>query len=157
MAVIGAGDQMGARTRTRRFSERTIRQVRLDCNRAILRARFCPERSEVVQLQCIDDREEMDDAFGNQLWYFEGVGVDEQGRHHPVFGVVEYSIQYGLHELVEDGVFESEDQRERFRQLYERDFLRPSWLHPAHRWLLVAVVAVAVGTLAIQLLRTLSV
>lgn len=133
---------MSAETRTRRFSERTIRQVRLDCNRAMVRGGFCPGRSEVVQLRCIDDRAESEHSFGNQLWYFEGQGVDEQNKRHHVFGVVEYSLQYGLHELVEDGVFDSDQQRERFRHLYEREVHRPSWKHPAHRWLAAGLIGV---------------
>ena len=144
---------MSAETRTRRFSERTIRQVRLDCGRAMMRVRFCPERSEVVQIRCIDDQPETDQSFGNQLWYFEGVGTDEHDQRLSAFGVVEYSIQFGLHELVEDGVFDSEHQRERFRQLYERDLQRPSWRHPAHRWLaagLAAVTAICLVYLLVQ-------
>lgn len=146
---------MSAETRTRRFSERTIRQVRLDCGRALLRARLCPDRSEVVQLRCIDDQPESDQAFGNQLWYFEGVGVDELDRRLSVFGVVEYSVQFGLHELVEDGVFDSEDQRERFRQLYERELRRPSWRHPGHRWLAAGVLAMTLLCIAILLVKSL--
>lgn len=148
---------MGARTSTQRFSERTLRQVRLDCSRAVVRARFCPERSEVFQLHCIDDRAESDEAFGHQLWYFEGVGVDQERHRQNLFGVVEYSVQFGLLELVEDGVFESQDQRNRYRQLYEREFSRPSWRQPAHRWLVAGFIAVAALTLIIQLFRTLSV
>jgi hypothetical protein len=146
---------MSAETRTRRFSERTIRQVRLDCNRAMTRARFCPDRSDVIQLRCIDDRPESDQSFGNQLWYFEGLGVDEIERRHSVFGVVEYSLQYGLHELVEDGVFDSEHQRERFRHLYEREVHRPSWRHPAHRWLAGGVIGMTSVFLAYLLVRSL--
>ena len=141
---------MGADTRTRRFSEHTIRQVRHDCKRAMIRARFCRDRSEIVQLRCIDDRLESDQTFGNQLWYFEGLGVDEHDHRHNVFGVVEYSIQFGLHELVEDGVFDSEYQRERFRHLYEREVLRPTWRHPAHKWLAAGCVAVAVAFLMVR-------
>ena len=148
---------MSADTRTRRFSERTIRQVRLDCNRAMVRARFCPDRSDVIQLRCIDDQVETAESFGNQLWYFEGVGVDEQDRRLSVFGVVEYSVQFGLHELVEDGVFDSEHQRERFRQLYERELHRPSWHQPAHRWLAAGLLVVTAGWLAYLLIRTLPV
>lgn len=148
---------MSADTRTRRFSERTIRQVRLDCNRAMVRARFCPDRSDVVQLRCIDDQVETAESFGNQLWYFEGVGVDEQDRRLSAFGVVEYSVQFGLHELVEDGVFDSEHQRERFRQLYERELHRPSWHQPAHRWLAAGLLVVTAGWLAYLLIRTLPV
>jgi hypothetical protein len=106
------------------------------------RARFCVDRSDVIQLRCVDDQPESDYSFGNQLWYFEGLGVDEHDRRHSVFGVVEYSLQYGLHELVEDGVFDCEHQRERFRHLYDREVHRPSWRHPAHQWLAAGVVAV---------------
>ncbi len=147
---------MSAETRTRRFSERTIRQVRLDCNRAMVRARFCPDRSDVVQLRCIDDRPETEDTFGNQLWYFEGLGVDEQGRRHSIYGVVEYSLQFGLHDLVEDGVFDSEHQRERFRHLYEREVHPPTWRHPAHRWLAAGLVAVTAIWIAYLLTRSLA-
>jgi hypothetical protein len=140
--AVGA-QLMSAETRTRRFSERTIRQVRLDCSRAMVRARFCPDRSDVVQLRCIDDRPETDQVFGNQLWYFEGIGVDMEDKRHGVFGVVEYSVQFGLHELVEDGVFDTEPQRERFRHLYERETNRPSWRQPAHRWLAAGLFLVA--------------
>ncbi len=147
---------MSAETRARRFSERTIRQVRLDCNRAMVRARFCPDRSDVVQLRCVDDQPETDQSFGNQLWYFEGVGVDSQDSRHNVFGVVEYSVQFGLHELVEDGVFDSENQRERFRHLYERELHRPSWRHPAHRWLAAGIALVTAASLAYLLVRSLA-
>ena len=75
---------------------------------------------------------------------------------HSVYGVVEYSLQYGLHELVEDGVFDSEHQRERFRHLYEREIHRPSWRHPAHRLLVGGMSAVASIWLAYLLVRTLA-
>ena len=139
---------MSAETRTARFSERTIKQVRVDCNRAMARARFCADRSDVVQLRCVDDRPEMEICFGHQLWFFEGLGVDDQNRRHSVFGVIEYSLQFGLHEIVDDGVFDSEFQRERFRQLYEREVQHPSWQHPAHRWLAAGLIAVTFGCAA---------
>ena len=137
-----------------RFSEATIRQVRLDCNRAMIRARFCPERSEILQLRCVDNRVETETEFGNQLWYFEGVGVDELDRRHAVFGVVEYSTQYGLNELVEDGVFTSENQREKFRSLYERETQQPDWRHPAHRLLATGIIFVSVMWLVFLLMRS---
>ena len=146
---------MGAETRTQQYSEQTLRQVRLDCSRAMIRARFCPERTEVLQLRCIDDRGETEHAFGNQLWYFEGFGVDEYNRRRTIFGAIEYSMQFGLHELVEDGVFDSEDQRDRFRTVYEREILRPNYQQTAHRWLAVALVTVAAVWLAYLLVRSL--
>ena len=147
---------MNSHAQILRFSEATIRQVRLDCNRAMIRARFCPERSEIMQLRCIDNRDETETEFGNQLWYFEGVGVDELDRRHAAFGVVEYSTQFGLNDLVEDGVFTTENQREKFRSLYEREIQKPDWRQPAHRYLAAGVIAVSAIWLSYLLVRTLS-
>ena len=144
---------MSAETRTQRFSERTIRQVRLDCSRAMVRAKFCPDRSEIAQMRCIDDRPETEQSFGSQLWYFEGLGVDAEGQRHRVFGVVEYSLQFGLHELIEDRVFDSDTQREQYRHFYQRGATRLGWQHPANRWLLLGVAVVASIWLAYLALR----
>ncbi|NNE01284.1 MAG: hypothetical protein HKN47_28560 [Pirellulaceae bacterium] len=133
-----------------------MKQVRLDCDRAILRARYCGERSEVYRLRCVDDRQETELQFGNQLWYFEALGVDHAQHCQTVFGVVEYSTQFGLNELVEDAVYVSESQREKFRRLYEREVIRPSWQQPAHRWLVAGLIAVTSIWLLYLLLRTLS-
>ncbi len=147
---------MSADTRVRQFSERTIRQVGLDCSRALVRARFCPDRSDVIQIRCVDEQFESDENFGSQLWYFEGSGVDELDNRHRVFGVVEYSMQFGSQELVEDGVFDSDHQRERFRDLYEREMHKPTWRHPAHRWLLAGLIMVTLIWLTYLLVRTLT-
>jgi len=149
-------EKVSAETRTRRFSERTIRQVNLDCKRAMIRGRFCPDRSEVAQQRCVADQHEGDHSFGSQLWYFEGWGVDLYDQRHTVFGVVEYSLQYGLHELVEDAVFESEDQRTRYRQMYDDDKQKPTWHHPSHRWLALGVVLMAVISLTYLMIATLT-
>ena len=144
---------MSADTRTQRFPERTIRQVSLDCMRAMERARFCSQRSEIARLRCIDDCPETDQAFGTQLWYFEGLGVDAQEHRHRVYGVVEYSLQFGLHELIEDRVFESEYQREQYRHFYQRGAQGGRWSHPANRWLLLGVIVVGLVWLTYLLVR----
>lgn len=146
---------MRAQTPQRQFSERVLRQVRLDCGRALLRKRFCAENSEVINLRCVDDRCETDRQFGNQLWYFEGIGVDELQNRQNIFGVVEYSLQYGLQEFVEDGVFDTANERERFRSIYNREVNAPSWRQPAHRLLLAGVIAVTALMLFYLLVRNL--
>lgn len=133
---------MSAETRTQRFPERTIRQVKLDCSHAMIRAKFCPDLSEVAHLRCMDDRPETEQSFGSQLWYFEGHGVDSQEQRHRVFGVAEYSLQFGLHELVEDRVFDSDCQREQYRHFYERGMQSTKWQHPVHRWMLAGLITI---------------
>jgi hypothetical protein len=108
-----------------------------------------------MQLRCIDDRHETDQSFGSQLWYFEGQGVDPQSQPRRAFGVIEYSLQFGLHELLEDRVFDSDFQREQYRHFYERGTQRPGWRHPANGWLLAGVIAVAVIWIGYLALRSL--
>ena len=147
---------MSAETQTGQFSERVIRQVRLDSTRAMVRARFCPQRSEVLHLRCVDQRAESEHAFGCQLWFFEGIGVDDHESRQLVYGVLEYSVQFGLHELVEDAVFESEGERDRFQSLYRQQSQPPSWRQPAHRWLLVGMICVAFLSLAFLMFKKLT-
>jgi hypothetical protein len=147
---------MSAETRPVRFPERTMRQIRLDAQRALARARFCTERSEVANLRCVDNRRESDNCFGAQLWYFDGVGIDDADRRIPIFGVVEYSIQFGLHELVEDGVFDNVSERERANSVYHRDQFGPIWSIPAHRWLALGMVFTSIAAVAGLLLKSLA-
>lgn len=128
---------MRADTSTYRFSKQTIRQVSSDARRSLARAHYCAERSNLERLQCVDYQPEEETSYGRQLWYFDAATVDELDRHVFVYGAIEYSIQYELHELVEDGVFDSIDQRKRFETVYRRMQPGPTWRHPAH-WVLAA-------------------
>jgi hypothetical protein len=143
---------MSAETQAIRIPEKIMRQIRSDSQAALLRARVCPTRSEIVQLRCVDYRHETDSAFGAQLWYFDSQGVDELNRKTPVYGVLEYSIQYGLHELVEDGVFDSPAQRDRFHSVYRRGHLSPSFWHPGHRWLILGVMLMIMVAVVMKVL-----
>ena len=144
---------MQTQARTRRFSQRTIKQVRLDATRALIRGQFCPDRSEVLQMRCVEQREETDTTFGSQLWYFEASAVDQTDRRASVYGAIEYSIQYGLHEVLDDGIFESDALRSRVRQHYFGLCDRPSIRQPAHRWLMIGVASVALAYLACMAVR----
>ena len=113
--------------------------------------RALPERSEVINLRCIDDCRENESNFGAQLWYFDGYGVDEMDRRSPIYGVVEYSIQFGLNELVEDGVFDSNNERERAHRVFHREQLGPAWRGPVDRWLAVGLVTVCIAAVGLLL------
>lgn len=120
------------------------------------RAKFSEGLSQAAQLRCIDDCPESEERFGTQLWYFEGLGIDAQEKQHRVYGVVEYSLQYGLHELVEDRVFQSEQQRDQYRRYYQRDSQRKRWHHPANHWLLAGLTCVALSWAAYLLIKSLA-
>ncbi|MGB7344898.1 MAG: hypothetical protein WBD20_11840 [Pirellulaceae bacterium] len=109
-----------------------------------------------MNVYCADDHEETETKFGNQLWYFEGRGVDELDRVQRLYGVIEYSLQYGLSELVEDGVYDCEAQRDKFRHIYQREVISPSWETPAHRWLIAGLIAVTAIWVAFLLLTKLA-
>lgn len=137
---------MQPNTSDTQFSEETLRQIAADAQRALLRARYCLERSRISRFHCVDHQPETDSRYGRQLWYFEGSAVDELDRRCRIFGAVEYSIQYGLHELVEDGVFEASEQRDRFRHAYVGQRPAISWRNPANRLLIGILLAMTAFT-----------
>lgn len=145
---------MSANVEKQTYSKRTIKQVQMDCMRALCRAGYCPENSDVYQIRCMDHLPESETEYGNQLWYFEGFGVDEFDGRQRVHGVVEYSVQFGLHEVIEDGVFDSEHQRERFRLLYDRVAHSVNWWHPGHRLLAAGLLLVASIWVAFLVVRS---
>lgn len=145
---------MSAETQAIRIPEKIMRQIRSDSHAALLRARICPSSTDAVQLRCIEFRRESESEFGSQLWYFDAHGVfdnpsgdPQRSGKLPVYGVLEYSIQYGLHELAEDGVFDSVAERERYHSVYRRGHFVASLWHPMHRWLALGVLLVALAVL----------
>lgn len=139
---------MQPNTSDKQFSEQTVRQVAADARRALVRGRYSPESSQIERLRCVDDQPETEREFGHQLWFFDGFGVDELNRRVRIFGAIEYSLQFGLHELVEDGVFSDDGQRNRFRHVYRGHAPQPTWRHAAHGWLAAGMAVVTAIFLA---------
>ncbi|QDV70140.1 hypothetical protein Poly24_38590 [Rosistilla carotiformis] len=130
------------------YSEQTLRQVAADCRRSLQRGQFDVEQSRVERLRCVDDQLETEEQFGRQLWYFEGRALSSDDRRVRVYGVIEYSVQFGLQELIEDGVFDAPDQRDRFREIYHHVPSRFSWRHPSIRMLIAGSIGVGTAYLA---------
>jgi hypothetical protein len=138
---------MKAETQAIRIPEKIMRQIRSDCHNAILRAHLRPSEKDLVHLRCVDHRLETESAFGSQLWYFEGLVANADSQRVPLFGALEYSLQFGLHELADCGVFDSTDERQRFYSVYRQGHFTGSLRHPAHRWLAIGMLLVAIATL----------
>jgi hypothetical protein len=96
------------------FSRQIWQAVSEHAHSCLLRREFCPEQSRVENLRCVEFLEEGENAFGKQVWFFEGIGVDAMGRRHMLFGILEFSIQFGLLEAATAALFEEEEMRERY-------------------------------------------
>ena len=96
------------------FSRQIWQAVAEDALRAVARREFCPERSRIENLRPVFFQEEDDLAFGKQIWCFEAMGVSDSGRRQLIFGLMEFSIQFGLLEPVQSGLFEDASERERW-------------------------------------------
>jgi hypothetical protein len=127
--------------------EQTMLRVAADMRRAVLRSEYCSERSRLTPPRCVDMQDESDAQFGRQLWYFEGEAIDASERRMRVYGALEYSIEFGIVELVEDGIFDAASERERFRDLYFNQTLGPTWNAPVHRWFAAGILLVSIVTL----------
>jgi hypothetical protein len=82
--------------------------------RAVARREFCPEQSRIENLRPVYSVDEDDHEFGRQLWCFEAMGITVGGRRQVVYGMMEFSVQYGLLEPQQSGLFEDANERDRW-------------------------------------------
>jgi hypothetical protein len=96
------------------FSRQIWQAASEHAHRCLTRREFCPEQSRIENLRCVHLVDETDNAYGKQIWCFEAIGIDPIGRRHVLYGVLEFSIQYGLLEASQTAMFEDVDHRESF-------------------------------------------
>jgi hypothetical protein len=135
---------MHSKTTQHDFPERVFRQVKADSRRALVRSGWCPDQSRIDNLRCADDVLETDAKYGRQLWLFEAHGVDVRRERNSMdlFGAIEYSVQYGTLEPIEDRVFEHPHERQRLLRVYQGFHPKPGrgW-----RLLMWSIVLLMVG------------
>jgi hypothetical protein len=130
------------------YPEQTVRQVAADARRALVRSGWCPERSRVERLRCADDVLESETCYGRQLWLFEAQAIDayQERASAWVYGAVEYSVQYGYLETVDQGIFDNDTQRTRFISVYKGIEMGPSWRWQLLRWSIVGFFAMTLAS-----------
>jgi hypothetical protein len=80
--------------------------------RSVARNEFCPEQSRIENLRPVFFLDEEESRFGKQIWCFEALGITSTGRRHVVYGMLEFSIQYGLIEPLQSRLFEESYDRD---------------------------------------------
>ncbi len=96
------------------FSRQVWQAASEQAHRCLARREFCPEQSRIENLRHVHLVEESESIFGRQIWCFEAIGIDPFGRRHVLYGVLEFSIQYGLLEPSQTAMFEDIREREIF-------------------------------------------
>jgi hypothetical protein len=128
---------------------RQIWQTVSDLARSCLvRHAFCPEQSRIENLRCIRFESEKECKYGSQVWYFEAIGVDPASRRHMLYGVLDFSVQYGILEPIQAEVFEDSEHRHALFSLDETTAATSVWSHPSTRfWVRTAYAGVVVTSL----------
>jgi len=116
--------------------------------RAVARRDFCPDQSRIENLRPVHSQDEDEYEFGRQLWCFEAMGVTPSGRRQVVYGMMEFSVQYGLLEPKQSGLFEDVAERDRWiAQLSARDSQNSSGYAATRLWVWAAWASVGFLTL----------
>ena len=127
------------------FSRQIWQAASEHAHRCLTRREFCPEQSRIENLRCFDLIDETEAQFGKQLWCFEAIGIDPVGRRHILYGVLEFSIQYGLLEASQTAMFEEAEHREKFLQTETRQSSKMVYQYPSTRfWVYSAWLSIAV-------------
>jgi hypothetical protein len=113
--------------------------------RSIAGRNLCPEQSRIENLRPVYSVDEELEHYGRQIWYFEVLGVSASGRRRVVFGVIEFSIQYGLLELSHSFLFEDASDREQcYTQLTSPIPQDPTNSASTRFWVWAAWISVAI-------------
>ena len=138
------------------FSRQIWQAASEHAHRCLTRREFCPEQSRVENLRCVHFVDESDCLFGKQLWCFEAIGIDPAGRRHILYGVLEFSIQFGLLEASQSAMFEDSGHREKFLNSETKPASKLVYQYPSTRfwvytaWCSIAILSVIWITLAIN-------
>ncbi len=141
------------------FSRQIWQAASEHAHRCLTRREFCPEQSRVENLRCVHLVEESDCLFGKQMWCFEAIGIDQSGRRHILYGVLEFSIQYGLLEASQTAMFEDSDHREKFLHNETKPASKLVYNYPSTRfwvysaWCSISVLSVIWITLLVKYLN----
>ena len=141
-------DEMTPEADKIQFSRQIWQAASEHAHRCLARKEFCPEQSRIENLrpeQLVDESESM---FGKQLWCFEAIGIDSGGRRHVLYGVLEFSIQYGLLEASQTAMFEDSGHRDKFLQNEKKPALMMVYQYPSTRfWVYSAWCSIVILTI----------
>jgi hypothetical protein len=116
------------------FSRQIWQAASEHAHRCLVRREFCPEQSRIENLRCFHLEDETEYLFGRQLWCFEAIGIDPAGRRHVLYGVLEFSIQYGLLEASQTAMFDDAEHRECFLIRETRPAKKIAYSYPSTRF-----------------------
>ncbi len=130
------------------FPQQTWQVVSDHAKRCLLRREFRPEHSRIENLRCVHFKDELDEMFGRQLWYFEAISVDSIGRRHMLYGALDFSVQYGIIEPLQAALFEDPEHRQRFLFAATQNLRDTVWQQPLTKfWVRMAASGVIVLSL----------
>lgn len=136
----------------RHFPRQIWQAVTEHALRVVVRNEFCPEQSRIENLRAEYCQEEEEERFGRQIWCFEALGITALGRRQVVYGMLEFSVQFGLLEPVQSRLFEDVIDRNDWIERTTQDPPAPSGYGSATRfWVwssLISIAILSVGWLA---------
>ncbi|MEZ6137371.1 MAG: hypothetical protein R3C53_20985 [Pirellulaceae bacterium] len=127
------------------FSKEVWQTVNHQAKYALMRKEFCPEESRIESLRCVYLDEETEREYGRQVWFFEAAGVDPVGRRHRLYGVLDFTVQYGLLQPSRAMLAEEPSHRQRLLQSLTGPVENPVWANPSTKvWVRLTLASVTI-------------
>jgi hypothetical protein len=96
------------------FPRQIWQAVSNQARKTLSRKDFCPEQSRIENLRCVHLTEETDCSYGQQVWFFEAIGIDINQNRQILYGAIGLSVQYGILEVVQSALYQDIEQRQQF-------------------------------------------
>ncbi|MDZ4848454.1 MAG: hypothetical protein SGI77_04120 [Pirellulaceae bacterium] len=124
------------------FPRQIWQTVSGQARQVLVEKEYCAEQSRVENLRCIHFEDETDSKYGDQLWYFEAIGIDPIGRRHMLYGALDFSVQYGLLIPSQTALFEDAELRQRFVTTDFNTTNQIGWINPTARTWIVRTMCI---------------
>ncbi|MFK7734620.1 MAG: hypothetical protein AB8B50_01245 [Pirellulaceae bacterium] len=127
------------------FSKEVWQAVNEQALTALAKKEYVPDDSRIDSIRCVHLEEELDADFGRQIWFFEASGADPVGRHHRLYGALDFSVQYGLLEPTRAMLMSEPHHRQRFLQSVVRPKESKVWSAPSTKvWVRLTLASVII-------------
>jgi hypothetical protein len=142
------------------FPRKTWQAVTEHALRELTFHESCDRSSRIENLRPYYFEDETENAFGRQIWCFEAMGLQSGTGRKLEFGVLEFSIEYGLIELSQCCWFQTDKQLEHWiSQRLDPPREVASCCSTTKLWVYVAILSILFLTIGwtVSLLRFLNV
>ncbi len=127
------------------FSKEVWELVNEQARQSLDRKEFRSEDARIESIRCVHLDEEGEFDYGRQVWFFEATAMDPVGKHHRLYGALDFSVQYALLVPMRAMLMDDPHHRQRFLHSIVKPLESQVWVTPSTKiWVRLTLASVII-------------